>query len=139
VRPLRELQRKDRRPQGDLRDDAVGGADVGERDHPDIQHEVGAHEEEIWLPGAPRTKLMGMTLLLLLAALQTVGGSQGGFQPRPLRPPLDEVQLLLPAGYEEDKKVSLKWARVATSVAPDVVTVRLQYYPVKMPLTATPP
>ncbi len=76
-----------------------------------------------------------MMLVLLLAALQ----SGGPLVSQPLKAPLDELKLQLPAGYEPDKNISRKWTRAATTASPDVVFLRLEYYPVKMPLTATPP
>lgn len=58
---------------------------------------------------------------------------------QPLKPPLDEISLRLPVGYEADKFISRKWTRVATTASPDIVTLRMEYSPVKMPLTVTAP
>jgi hypothetical protein len=110
----------------------VGGADVGEADHPAIQPEVGADAKE----SAILAESMGLRLLLVLlaaAALQT------GVTQQPLRPPLDEVKLFLPNGYEADRLISHKYSRIATTTNPDVVVLRMEYYPVKMPLAAVPP
>jgi hypothetical protein len=110
----------------------VGGADVGEADHAAIQPEVGADAKE----SAILEEHMGLRLPLILLAAAAL---QSGVTQQPLRPPLDQLKFFLPDGYIADKLVSRKYVRAATTTSPDVVVLRMEYYPVKMPLTAVPP
>lgn len=70
-----------------------------------------------------------MKFIALLVALQ----SGDALQPQKLNAPLDEVKLKLPAVYNRSETVSLKWVRLPTRTSPDVVTLKMEYYPVKMP------
>ncbi len=82
---------------------------------------------------------MLLRVFLGLLAAGALQAPQAGLAPQPLGSPLDELKFFLPTGYEADKFLSRKYSRVPTATRPDVVVLRMEYYPIKMPLVPVAP
>src|SRR5258708_6239769 len=85
---------------------------------------------------------MRIAIFLALAGAllgQSAAPPRTGLRSHEFPHPAKDLRLWLPAAYEPDQKVSLKYVRKPTPPPPDVVTLRMTLQPIKLADTPTAP